>query len=48
MFLLPASSLDAGDSLEKLVDTYGISHTAASWHIENLRRRKDRHSAGVM
>ncbi len=48
MFLLPASSLDAGDSLEKLVDTYGISHTAASWHLENLRRRKNRQSAGVM
>lgn len=48
MFLLPASSLDSGDSLEKLVDNYGISHKAASWHLENLRRRRQLQSAGMM
>lgn len=48
MFLLPASSLDASDNIEDLVDTYGISHSAASWHLENLRKRKNRQSTGVM
>jgi Zn-dependent peptidase ImmA (M78 family) len=48
MFLLPASSLETSQSLEKLVEDYGISHTAASWHIENLRQRNRRQSAGVM
>ena len=48
MFLLPASSLETSQSLEKLVEDYGISHTAASWHIENLRQRQHRQSIGLM
>lgn len=48
MFLLPASSLETTQSLEKLVEDYGISHTAAKWHMDNLRQRKLRQEAGVM
>jgi hypothetical protein len=47
MFLLPASPVEANQSLEQLVDNYGISHTAASWHIENIRQRQRLGSAGM-
>ncbi|MFN9692330.1 MAG: hypothetical protein ACK550_00760 [Synechococcaceae cyanobacterium] len=48
MFLLPASTLETRRSLERLVEDYGISYSAASWHTENLRQRKLRQEAGVM
>jgi hypothetical protein len=48
MFLLPASTLETRRSLERLVEDYGISYSAARWHTENLRQRKLRQEAGVM
>lgn len=47
MLLLPASSVEGGHDLEKLVEDYGISFTAAQWHIKNLRQRGDRTYADV-
>jgi hypothetical protein len=48
MFLLPASSVEANPDLDQLVENYGISHTAAIWHIENLHQRQRRNAAGVL
>jgi hypothetical protein len=48
MFLLPASSVEANPDLDQLVENYGISRTAAIWHIENLRQRQQRNAAGVL
>lgn len=48
MFLLPATSVESNRSLEQLVEDYGISRTAASWHIENLRQRQLRVASGAI
>jgi hypothetical protein len=48
MFLLPASSVEANPDPDQLVENYGISRTAASWHIENLRQRQQHNTAGVL
>jgi hypothetical protein len=45
MFLLPSQAVESGQEIDELVERYGISRSAATWHIENIQRRRHQNTA---